>query len=194
MLNSITKVLCSHIFRVGMPLFFLFKIEALMATSYGSFSSIVTQTPSSAGTNLVIMDQADEMLNIELSPKKDKIIIKEDGVYLIIATGEVGAITTGIVGYMDLWFLKNDKPIANSGNRVAITDSSQISMVVAQIALSLKAGDTIAAGFSASGPSLGFIFIQPDNEPAMTSYDLTIIKISEDTRKTTSMTKPSIKK
>lgn len=193
-MRGLIAKLSRHIFHIGLPLIFLVKAEMAMATSYGSLSSIVTQTPSTPGTNLVIMDQADEMLNLELSPKKDKVIIKEDGVYLIIANGQIGSLSTGAIGYMDLWFLKNDKPIPNSGNRVSISDSTQVAMLVAQLAISLKAGDTISTGFSASGPSLGLIFIQPDNEPAMTSYDITVLKISEDVRKATSMIKPNIKK
>ncbi len=196
MLKLITNILRSHIFRIVLPIVFLFKLEALNATSYGQLSSLTTQAPTSAGTNLVKMEMIDEILNLEVGPKKDKVIIKEDGVYLIIASGQVGAITSEASGYMDLWFIKNGKSIPNSGCRMSISDSTQIGVVVSQAALTLKAGDTISAGYSSSGPSLGFIFIQPDNEPAITSFLFSIIKISENSKEngTPPTTKQSAKK
>ena len=190
------RTLCRRIFYVGLPMVFLLQTEALTAAAaYGQLSSLVSQVPASAGTNYVKMDQTDEILNLALSPKKDQIIIKEDGVYLIIASGQVGAISSEASGYMDIWFVKNGKPVPNSGCRMTISDATQTAVLISQISLTLKAGDAIAAGYSTNTASLGFIFIQPDNEPAIPSYLCSIIKISESAPSAApTVSKPSAKK
>ncbi len=160
-------------------LFLLFKAEALVATAYGQLSSLTTQMPTSAGANLVKMEVADELLNIDLSPQKTKLIIKEDGVYFIMASGQVGAVSSGASGYVDLWLVKNDKQVPNSNCRITINDSAETDVLISQAALTLKTGDTISSGFSSSGPSLGFIFTQPDNEPAIVSFLFSIFKLSD---------------
>lgn len=173
------KMLRSLIFRLGLPLVFLTQIETVNAAAYGQFSSLTTQVPTSSKTNIVKMDQTDEILNLDISPKKDQIIIKEDGIYQIIASGQVGATSSDGAGYMDIWFIKNGKAITNSGCRMTISDASQTGVLISQTSLSLKAGDTISTGYSASAASLGFIFLQPDNEPAIPSYLCSITKISD---------------
>jgi hypothetical protein len=148
--------------------------QSLMASPAGQLSSLTTQSPTSAGTNLVKMDIVDELVEMGISPDKTKIIIKEDGIYLFIASGQVGATASGASGYMDLWFIKNGKPVPNSNCRQMIPDSTWTGTVSTQVALTLKAGDTVSLGYSASAPSLGFIFTQPDNEPAIPSFLLAI--------------------
>lgn len=146
--------------------------------AYAQLSSLVTQSPSSYKGGLVKMDQTDNIDNFELSPSKDTIIAKEAGVYFVICTATVGATSAGAKGYMDLWYIVNDKPIPNSANRIAIPDFTTISLLTSQFVIPLKAGDKLNIGFSASAPSLGFLYIQPDLEPAMSSFMLSIFNIN----------------
>ncbi len=170
MLKLITNILRSHIFRIVLPVVFLFKLEALNATSYGQLSSLTTQAPTSAGTNLVKMEMIDEILNLEVGPKKDKVIIKEDGVYLIIASGQVGAITSEASGYMDLWFIKNGKSIPNSGCRMSISDSTQSGVVVSQAALTLKAEIRLVQATHLAAPHWDLSSFSPTMNPPLTSF------------------------
>ncbi len=159
-------------------LFFCFlALNNLEAAAYAQFSSLVTQTPASYKGSLVRMDQADLVVNFDIGPNKEKIIIKEAGYYFVICTGIVGATNEGAKGYVDLWFNVNQKQVPNSTNRIAIPDSSTISVLTSQTILKLSPGDEVSVSFSASSPSLGFIFLQPDNEPAMSSFMLSIFNL-----------------
>ncbi len=104
--------------------------------------------------------------------------MKQAGVYFISSSGQVGAVAPGGKGYVDMWFEKNGKPVANSTARMTLSSSTDTAPLTDEIVLTLEAGDTIATAYSASGPSLGFIFLQPDNEPACASFLLSIFMIN----------------
>lgn len=147
--------------------------------AYFQAGSVKTQVPTNAGTSYIEMDLVDLSKNVELSPSKDKLIIKEKGVYFLVTSGQIGALTRGAAGYMDIWVVKNGKPFPNSTYRVGISPYFAIGLLTNQFVISLEAGDTIATGYSASAPSLGFIYIQPDNEPAIESFTISLFKITD---------------
>lgn len=151
--------------------------KALAASAFGQFSSLVTQVPSASGASLVKMDSVENVQNLEISKNKDKIVIKEAGYYFVIATGQIGGVSVGAKGYMDIWFVKNDVAIPNSNNRMTITDYRTIGVLSSQFIIKLAPGDTFGTSYSASAPSLGFVFSQPDIEPAVSSFLLSIFKI-----------------
>lgn len=151
----------------------------LNAAAYAQLTSLITQTPTSYKGSVVKMDQADVLVNFEIGPNRDKIIVKEAGMYYIMCTGIGGATSEGAKGYMDIWFIVNNKQVPNSTNRIAIADSSAITLLSTHTLLKLTPGDEISVGYSASAPYLGFIYLQPDNEPAMSSFMLSIFTIGQ---------------
>lgn len=159
---------------------FLFFFSSLIslnaATTYGQFSSLFTQMPGTK-SSIVKFDSIDVIKNLVVSPSKDKIIIKEDGVYFLIASGQVGALTDPANGYMDLWVVRNDRPVANSNARMSIRDASETGALITEVIVELKTGDTVSFGFSASNPNLGFIYSEPANEPAVVSFYVSIFKM-----------------
>jgi len=156
----------------------VFKGIALQAApAYAQLSSLVTQLPAAKGTSTIKMDSVDEIKNMEVSPDKDKVIIKDTGVYFVLTAAQIGATSPGAKGWVDVWLIKNGAGIANSNTRMSIDQSTTTDVLVSQAVLSLKAGDTIATGYSASGPSLGILLTQPDNEPAIPSVIFSILKI-----------------
>lgn len=146
------------------------------ATAYARLSSLTTQLPPATGYALVKMDSVDEIKNMELDPQRERLIATEPGLYFIIVSGQAGSISRDAKGYVDIWFEKNGKPVVNSTGRLTLS-SSETAPLTYQAVLSLQAGDTIATAYSASGPSLGFIFIQPANEPACASFFISIFKL-----------------
>lgn len=155
------------------------KFASLEATAtYAQLSSLITQTPRSGGTSVVRMDSLDALQNLGITPQqRDKVIIKEAGVYFVLASAQVGAVNPGAAGYMDIWFIKSGVAVPNSGCRMSVEESSFTSVLITQTVIQLEVGDTIATGYSASGPSLGFVYTKPDNEPAIPSFLFSIYKI-----------------
>ncbi|HEY5743357.1 MAG TPA: hypothetical protein VIS99_12540 [Terrimicrobiaceae bacterium] len=158
------------------------KAAALQAdVAYAQLSSLVIQTPAAKGRSIIKMDSVDAMRNMEMSADKTKVVIKDSGVYLIMAAAQVGATSPGARGYVDIWLIKNDTNVSNSNTRMSVDTSASTGVLVCQSVLSLKAGDMIATGFSASGPELGIVLLQPDKEPAIPSIIFSILKIDTET-------------
>ena len=149
----------------------------LGAAVFGEFSSAMTQLPVSGSSALVKMDSMDAGSGLSLSPSKDGVMIKEDGIYNVMMIAETGAATRGAEGYMDAWLVRNGKAVPNSNNRIGISRFTQINLFTTRLMIALKAGDMLSAGYSASGPGLGFIYLHLDNEPAIPSFRFSIYKV-----------------
>lgn len=158
-------------------LFSLMAIQ-LEAGSYAQLSSAVTQMPSKGGGSVMKMELVDAIENMDLSLEKDKVIVKEEGVYVIMIVGQVGATTPGAAGNVDIWISKNGAPLTNSGSRMTVEHSLWTGTIVSQTIAILKPGDTISTHFAATAPSLGVLFLQPPNEPAVASASFTMYKIN----------------
>ena len=147
------------------------------APAYAQLSSLTTQIPASGMPSHFRLDTTDAIKNIELDSAKEKIIIKEAGIYFFLAAGQIGSTNAASPGYLDFWFTKNSKPIANSTVRMSVDPSNTTGVLISQSVMELQAGDTLSIAYTSSGPSIGFIFTRPDNEPAIPSLILTILKI-----------------
>lgn len=145
--------------------------------AYAQLSSLITQTPSSGAGSLVKMEKVDALKNFELSSDKDKLVVKQAGTYLAIASGQVGATSTGAVGYVDCWFTKNGQPLANSTVRLSVDNSTSTGPLITQFIIELAVNDALGVVFTASGPSLGFVFMKPDGRPAIPSFIFSITKL-----------------
>jgi len=154
---------------LGIPLY--------AGVAYAQLSSLVTQTPPLKGVSIVKMESIDAAKNVEITPTKESVIIQQDGVYFILTAAQVGATSLAAKGWLDIWLIKNGEGIPNTNTRMSVDGGSTTDVLVSQAVLSLKAGDKIATGYSASGSSLGLIFTQPDNEPAIPSIIFSLLKI-----------------
>jgi hypothetical protein len=145
--------------------------------AFGQFSSITSQVPPASGNALIQLDSLDTGVNITLSADKQSVVIKEEGYYFIMTNANVGSIDQTTTGYVDVWLVSNKKPLPNTGCRATIDKPETVSVVISQGIIHLKAGDRVGTGFAASGPSLGIIFTQPDNEPAISSLIFCVFKM-----------------
>jgi hypothetical protein len=154
---------------------FLCLIKAYASITYGQFSSLTTQIPN--GPSLIKVEVTDEIKNLSISNGKDKLIIKEDGVYFVLVTAQVGAIKELTKGYLDLWFVKNDVALSNTNCRLSIKEWTDTAVLMTQVSEKFQAGDTLSVRFSSSSPELGIICIKPENEPIIPSVILSIFKL-----------------
>lgn len=145
--------------------------------AFGEFDSIVMQLPISSDVALVSMEITDASQYVEVNPEGNQIIVKKKGIYYMTASGQLNTLKRGATGYIDFWLIKNGKQIYNSNNRIYLSKFILSSIITTDSLILLDEGDTVSVGFSSSTPSLGFMYFKPDNEPASTSFTVTIFKI-----------------
>src|SRR5262249_35554558 len=104
-------------------------------------------------------------------------ITKSPGLYFLFFTGQIGAAAPGFSGFIDCWFVKNSKPVANSTKRQTIDTSNYAGLMNTGLVVPLAPGDPIGVMFLASGPSLGLIQIRPSVAPLVSSVNFIIFKI-----------------
>lgn len=147
------------------------------AGAYIQLSSAVTQAATGA-TNVAVFDVVAGQAGIETV--RNKVTFHEDGIYFVMAAGQIAGIPqhSDATGDVDLWMLKNWKPVPNTTTRQSVLKGTTSALVI-QSVLSIKAGDTVGIGFAASNPALGLLFLPATKHvPAIPSIVLTIYKIA----------------
>lgn len=150
------------------------------AVAYAQLSSLQHQIPPSSNSMPIIMEIVHEMKNFELGPKKDRLIVKEDGIYFFIASGQIGAVRPDATGNIDLWFVKNGIWIPDSACRESLDKGNSAGLAISQFVTHLFAGDTISTHFATSRASLGLVPIEPKDEPMIASFLFSIFKLNSD--------------
>ncbi len=155
------------------------KILPLHAVAYAQLSSVQNQIPSSSNAMPIAMEIVHEMKNFELGPKKDSLVVKEDGVYFLFASGQIGSVPAKATGNVDIWFVKNGIGIPDSTGRESLDKATSAGLAISKFVTKLSAGDTISTYFATSRASLGLVAISPEGEPMIASFLFSIFKISE---------------
>ena len=164
----------------GLACVFLLKMPLFTEEgAYAQLSSLQYQIPTSSKGIYVMMEVVHAMKNLELSPEKNSLIVKEPGIYYMFASGQTGSLHQNAIGYFDLWFTKNGNDIPDSTARESLDRALAAGVVISQFTAYLEAGDRIAVKFSTSRPLLGFVNIYPENEPVIPSFLFSIFKIRE---------------
>ena len=143
----------------------------------GNLTSYKSQMPSSTLGNLVKFEDVSSATGLSFNDERNVVIFKEDGIYLIISSGQVGSNSRGSSGWLDLWHILNDISVQGSNNRTSISNSLDVALMSTQSILNVKAGDRLSFGFSASGPTIGFMTYKPDREPVVSSINISIAKL-----------------
>lgn len=171
----------SHLFKFLFVWTFLCCASASHAiegrATHAQVYSLITQTPVSGTGTLVRMETVQSIQNMELSPSKELLIIKEAGTYQVFITTPIGATAPGAKGYVDFWAVRNGKPMPNTNNRQSVFQSNFVETIRSGFIASFSPEDTLGIMLSASGPSLGLIYLKPHGEPAIPSMNLAIIKL-----------------
>lgn len=149
--------------------------------AYAQLSSSVSQMAGEKGM-LVTMDSNDAIGGIEHDDKAKSpdVVIKEEGVYFMVAAIQVGKEKgDGADDYIDVWMKQNGKDVDNSGCRQSLKDSKFTTVLVCQGIAECKAGDkfNVVISSNAVDHGVGIIKIAPKGEPAIPSIIFSIYKI-----------------
>jgi len=153
-----------------------------MAITYAQITSTVDQRPSGTSPTLITMNQNDEISGIEHSTQNPgDILIKEAGVYVIIAAPQVGRTSGTEERYVDIWLRRNGVDIANSNVRNVVGTIKAKDVIVSQTMMSFDSGDVVNVMMSVETPNegLGIETIHPKGEPTIPSIIFSMHKIKE---------------
>jgi len=177
------------------------------ALLFSSFLSVGFAQPASTGTVYAQLASTDDQLatfdtinqaipidiqsvdaisEMEWDPKNDKLTIKEDGIYFIMAVLQVGARenSTNIVkgGDIYFWLEQNGTAVADSGSWVFASPSSRAKTITSQTVMPLKQGDALRFIYSSSAPSMGLLTIAGEkNRPSSSGISVTVFKLNDST-------------
>ncbi len=151
--------------------------------AYIQLSSVEIQTPVPGKGSLIRFDPADPDLrkNFETTPKRDGIVCRIPGKYLVFSAIQPATFCRGLSGYIDCWFEINGAALPGSNARQYVDEISYVAELTLITLIELKENDILSCAFSASGPNIGTIFIQSSlsSEPSVTSFALSAYKICE---------------
>ena len=110
---------------------------------------------------------------------KSDIIIKQSGMYLIIAAPQIGKARGTRSRWMDFWVRVNNVDVPHSNIRRVITHSQEKDVIGLNVVMPLNRGDAVNIMMSGEteGEGLGIEAIEPDGEPAIPSIIVTILQL-----------------
>ena len=110
---------------------------------------------------------------------KGDVIIKQSGMYLLIAGPQIGKVAGTIPRWLDFWVRVNKIDIPNSNIRAVVTDPREKTVVPLNAVLSLNTGDilNIMMTVETIDEGLGLEAIAPNGEPTIPSIIVTIVQL-----------------
>ena len=149
--------------------------------AFGQFSSNTTQRVDTLKPTEIVLDSQEDVAGGVHTIDFDKgdIIIKQSGMYLIIAGPQVGKNKGARNRWIDFWLRVNNVDAANSNVRRVLTDSQEKDVVPLNAVLPLNRGDTLNIMMAAETDTegIGIEAIEPDGEPTIPSIIVTIVQL-----------------
>ena len=149
--------------------------------AFGQFSSAQSQRPNTLEPIEVILDTQEDTVGKEhtINFNKGDIMVKNSGMYLIIAGPQIGKLTGDKPRWIDFWLRVNNVDVPNSNVRAIVTAACEKDVIVTQTVTRLNSGDTlnIMMSVETTEEGLGIEAIQPVGEPLVPSIILTILQL-----------------
>jgi len=149
--------------------------------AFGQFSSKKTQRVDTLKPIEIILDGQEDVAGGVHTIDFDKgdIIIKQSGMYLIIAGPQVGKNKGTRNRWVDFWLRVNNVDVPDSNVRRVLTDSQEKDVIPLNAVIPLNRGDTMNIMMAAETDSegIGIEVIEPDGEPTIPSIILTIVQL-----------------
>ncbi len=153
----------------------------LKGRAFGQFSSSKTQRPDSTDPVEIVLTDQEDMFGRDHSIDfvQGDIEIKISGMYLIIASPQIGKTSGNQARWIDFWLRVNNVDVPNSNVRAVIKDQCEKDVIVLQVLTRLNEGDTlnIMMSVEVAGKGLGIEAIQPPGEPLVPSIILTMLQM-----------------
>ena len=149
--------------------------------AFGQFSSNKTQRITTLKPVEVQLDaQADAGGGVHtIDFNKGDIIIKQSGMYLLIAGPQLGKVRGATPRWIDLWLRVNNIDVPNSNIRAVIIDPQEKAVAIMNSVLPLNRGDTLNIVMAAETieEGMGLEAIEPDGEPTIPSIIVTVVQL-----------------
>lgn len=149
--------------------------------SFGQFSSSRTQRLESLKPCEIELDSQEDVAGgvHTIDFEKGDVVIKQSGIYLIIACPQIGKVRGTIPRWLDFWVRLNNVDVPNSNIRTVVMDPQEKTVVPLNAVLPLNRGDTLNVMMAAEtiGEGLGIEAIQPDGEPTIPSIIVTFVQL-----------------
>ncbi len=153
-----------------------------MPINYAQISSTEDQRPTVTTPVQVTLNQNDSISGVEHSAEQPGTIrIQDSGIYVLIASPQVGRTSGKENRFVDFWLRKNGTDIANSNVRVVVGDKGSKDVIVNQTMMPFDVGDLINVMISVEVPDegLGIEAIHPTGEPLIPSIIFSMHKIKD---------------
>lgn len=149
--------------------------------AFGQFSSSSSQRVNAVFPIEIKLDSQEDVAGGIHSIDFDDgdIIIKQSGMYLIIAAPQVGKIKGIRTRWIDFWLKVNNVDLENSNVRRVLTDPQEKDVIPLNVVTPLNRGDTINIMMAAETESegIGIEAIEPEGEPTIPSIIVTIVQL-----------------
>lgn len=149
--------------------------------AFGQFSSNKTQRPNTLKPVEILLDAQEDVAGGVHTIDFDKgdIVIKQSGMYLLIAGPQIGKVRGSTPRWIDFWVRVNNIDVPNSNIRAVIMDPQEKTVVPLNAVLPLNRGDTLNIMMSTEliDEGLGVEAIEPDGEPTIPSIIVTLVQL-----------------
>lgn len=114
-----------------------------LSPAFAQLSSNVSQLPANTNNVAVFFDTQDVLTGITHAVGATRVFVSSNGLYQIIASGQVSRGAGALKQRADYWFRKNGTDIANSSVGITMEENGDISEVTNKYVLELVANDYI---------------------------------------------------
>jgi len=149
--------------------------------AFGQFSSMKTQRVDTLKPMEIQLDSQEDVAGgvHTIDFEKGDIIVKQSGMYLILAGPQVGKNKGTRNRWIDFWLRVNNVDVPNSNIRRVLTDSQEKDVIALNAVIPLNRGDNMNIMMAAENDTegIGIEAIEPDGEPSIPSIIVTIVQL-----------------
>jgi len=149
--------------------------------AFGQFSSGKTQLVDTLKPVEIQLHSQEDVAggNHTIGFDKGDIIVKQSGMYLIIAGPQVGKNKGVRNRWIDFWLRVNNVDVPKSNIRRVLTDYQEKDVIPLNAVIPLNRDDILNIMMTAENDTegIGIEAIEPDGEPAIPSIILTIVQL-----------------
>lgn len=149
--------------------------------AFGQLASNKIQRPTTLEPVKVELDSQEDLAGgvHTVDFQQGDVIIKQSGMYLLIACPQVGKTRGTSNRWIDFWVRINNVDLPNSTIRRVISDSQEKDVVLLNTVTHLNKGDalTVMMAVEVESEGLGIEAIEPDGEPTIPSIIVTLVQL-----------------